>query len=143
MSIWAGRPRCSARSASDRQAKEAGQVRNAALILGLVGGLMGLVVGLIGWGYTEAVIHFGDPATLPDLETLRAAGLLAPILAIAGAGMAKARALWAGVLMLAAVAGFYLGFGVTFYTLFPMAFIAIAGLLALAAGRPDEPRRHF
>ncbi|PJE31916.1 hypothetical protein SAMN06297129_1956 [Pseudooceanicola antarcticus] len=122
-------------------------MRNAALILGLVGGLMALVVGFAAYGYTEAIRAWGEVDGLfhqvANVEAMRTAGLLSPILAIAGAGMARSRALWAGVLMLASVAGFYMGFGVTFFTLFPMAFIAIAGLLALAAGRPDEPVRHF
>ncbi|WP_010139912.1 hypothetical protein [Oceanicola sp. S124] len=122
-------------------------MRNAALILGLIGGLMALVVGFAGYGYTEAIRAYGEVDGLfrqvANVEALRTAALLSPILAIAGAGMARARALWGGVLMLGSAGVFYMGFGVTVFTLFPMAFIAIAGLLALAAGRPDEPVRHF
>ncbi|MBR9762244.1 MAG: hypothetical protein GYB53_01555 [Rhodobacteraceae bacterium] len=122
-------------------------MRNAALILGLIGGLMALVVGFAGYGYTEAIRAYGEVDGLfrqvANVEALRTAALLSPILAIAGAGMARARALWGGALMLGSAGVFYMGFGVTVFTLFPMAFIAIAGLLALAAGRPDEPVRHF
>lgn len=122
-------------------------MRNAALILGLIGGLMGLLVGFAGYGYTAAINTFGPVDGLfeqvADVETLRTAALLTPILAIAGAGMAISRALWGGLLMLASALGMYFGFGVNVFTLFPMAFIGVAGVLALAAGRPDEAKRHF
>ncbi|MBY5972779.1 hypothetical protein [Pseudooceanicola marinus] len=122
-------------------------MRNAALVLGLIGGLFGLLVGFVGYGYTEAIEVYGEVEGLfeqvTNVQAVRLAGLLSPILAIAGAGMAKVRALWGGVLLLAGALGFYLGFGVTVFTIFPIAFIGIAALLALAAGKPDEPQAHF
>lgn len=122
-------------------------MRNAALILGIIGGLMGLIVGLFSYGYTTAVENFGEVEGLfeqvTNIEAIRAASVLAPILALAGAGMAKVRALWGGVLLLASVAWMYMGFGLGFFTLFPMAFCGVAGIMALAAGRPDEPKAHF
>ncbi|MBY6156351.1 MAG: hypothetical protein VXY45_15685 [Pseudomonadota bacterium] len=122
-------------------------MRNAALILGLIGGLMGLLVGVASYGYTSAVETFGEVEGLFEqvtrLEAIRAASVIAPILALAGAGMVKVRALWGGLLLLASVAGMYLGFGLGFFTLFPMTFCAVAGIIALAAGRPDEPKAHF
>ncbi|EAQ02805.1 hypothetical protein OB2597_15525 [Pseudooceanicola batsensis HTCC2597] len=122
-------------------------MRNAALILGLIGGLMGLVVGLASYGYTEAVDRFGEVEGLfeqvANVDALRATAVLAPILALAGAGMAKVRALWGGALLLLSVAGMYVGFGLGVFTLFPMAFCGVAGLMALAAGKPDEPKAHF
>lgn len=122
-------------------------MRNAALILGLIGGLMGLVVGFFSYGYTEAISRYGEVDGLfqqvANVKAIRAASVLAPILALAGAGMAKVRALWGGVLLLASVAGMYMGFGFGFFTLFPMAFCGVAGIMALAAGKPDEPKAHF
>ncbi|MDF1853997.1 hypothetical protein [Pseudooceanicola sp.] len=122
-------------------------MRNAALILGLIGGLLGLVVGMASYGYTEAIDRFGEVEGLfeqvGNVDLIRAASFLSPLLAIAGAGMAKVRALWGGLLLIASAAGMYVGFGVNVFTLFPMGFCAVAGLMALAAGRPDEPKAHF
>jgi hypothetical protein len=122
-------------------------MRNAALILGLIGGLMGLVVGLVSYGYTEAIQRFGEVEGLfeqvANVDAIRATAVLSPILALAGAGMAKVRALWGGVLLLVSVVGMYLGMGFGFFTLWPMAFCGVAGIMALAAGQPDEPKAHF
>lgn len=122
-------------------------MRSAALLLGIIGGLMGLVVGLFSYGYTEAIQQFGEVEGLfeqvANVDAIRATAVLSPILALAGAGMAKVRALWGGVLLLISVAGMYLGMGLGFFTLWPMAFCGVAGLMALAAGRPDEPKAHF
>lgn len=122
-------------------------MRNAALILGLIGGLMGLVVGLFSYGYTAAIDHFREVDGLfqqvANVEAIRVAAVVSPILALAGAGMARANALVGGVLLLVSVAGMYMGFGYGFFTLFPMAFCGAAGLMALAAGKPDEPKSHF
>lgn len=122
-------------------------MRNAALLLGIIGGLMGLVIGLFSYGYTEAISRFGEVEGLfeqvANVDAIRATAVLSPILALAGAGMAKARALWGGALLLASVVGMYLGMGLGFFTLWPMAFCGVAGLMALAAGQPDEPKAHF
>ncbi len=122
-------------------------MRNAALILGLIGGLMGLVMGMASYGYTEAVERWGEVEGLfeqvANVELIRAVSFLSPLMAIAGAGMAKVRALWGGVLLLLSALGMYFGFGVNVFTLFPMGFCAVAGIMALAAGKPDEPKAHF
>ncbi|MBY6091378.1 MULTISPECIES: hypothetical protein [Rhodobacterales] len=122
-------------------------MRNAALILGLIGGLMGLVVGLASYGYTAFIDVFGEVDGLfyqvNDVELIRTMSVLSPMLAIAGAGMARARALWSGVLLLLSAGGMYWAFGMGFFTIFPLFFCGVAGLMALAAGKPDEERAHF
>lgn len=122
-------------------------MRNAALVLGLIGGLLAMIVGFFGYGYVQFIDWYGD---IPDLARqvedpglIRTVGFLAPILAIAGAAMARARALWGGVLLLIAAAGLYHAFGFGVFTMFPIAFCGVAGLLAIAAGKPDEERAHF
>lgn len=122
-------------------------MRNAALVLGIIGGILGMIVGFFGYGYVEFVEWFGE---VPDLaeqvenpELIRTASFLSPILAIAGGAMARARALWGGVLMLLSAAGIWYAFGFGVFTMFPIAFCGIGGLLALAAGRPDEEVSHF
>ena len=122
-------------------------MRNAALFLGVIGGLMALVVGFFSYGYTEFINEYGEIEGLAeqvDREGLvRAVSFLAPILAIAGGAMAKIRALWGGVLMLVSAGAMYYAFGFTVFTMFPIGFTALGGLLAIAAGKPDEPKAHF
>ncbi|MGR3637007.1 MAG: hypothetical protein ACU0BK_13935 [Shimia sp.] len=122
-------------------------MRNAALTLGIIAGVIGMIVGFFGWGYTEAINRFGE---IPDIaeqvnnvELVRAGALLAPLLAIAGGAMAKARALWGGVLLILSAVGMYAAFGFNVFTMFPISFAALGGILALAAGKPDEPKSHF
>ena len=122
-------------------------MRNAALTLGLIGGIIGLVVGFFAYGYvevTERVAEIGDLAgRVDDPRTWQTVALFSPILAIAGAAMARARALWGGILLLVSAAGMYHAFGFNIATMFPIAMCGLGGVLALAAGKPDEEKAHF
>lgn len=122
-------------------------MRNAALVLGIIGGLIGMLVGFFSYGYTEAIERFGEVEGMfeqvENVELIRYASFFAPLLAIAGGAMAKARALWGGVLLLISAAGMYHAFHFNVFTMFPIGFCALAGLLAIAAGKPDEPKAHF
>ncbi|QQA41623.1 hypothetical protein [Pelagovum pacificum] len=122
-------------------------MRNAALVLGLIAGLIGIVVGMIGYGYAEVTARSAEFAEVFGLldrpDFIRFASFFAPLFAIAGGAMAKARALWGGVLLIASAALFYGAFGFNVGTMFPIGFAALAGLLAIAAGKPDEPKAHF
>ena len=53
------------------------------------------------------------------------------------------RALWGGGLLLFAAALCYTAFGFNVGTMFPIGFAALGGLLAIAAGKPDEPMAQF
>ena len=77
------------------------------------------------------------------MQLVRAGALIAPLLAIAGGAMARARALWGGVLLLASAAGMYGAFGFNVFTMFPISFAGLGGILAIAAGKPDEEKAHF
>lgn len=122
-------------------------MRNAALVLGITAGLFGMIVGFFGYGYTAFIEAFGEIEGLAeqveDVGLIRAAAVLAPMLAIAGGAMARARALWGGGLLLISAAGMYHAFGFNVFTMFPVVFAATGGVLALAAGKPDEPKAHF
>lgn len=122
-------------------------MRNAALVLGIIGGLMAMLVGFFSYGYTEAVNRYGEIEGLfeqvANIEVIRAASFLSPLLAIAGGAMAKVRALWGGVLLLLSAGGMYYAFGFNVFTMFPIGFCLVGGVLALAAGKPDEPKAHF
>jgi hypothetical protein len=122
-------------------------MRNAAAALGLIGGLLALLMGIVSFGYTEALYRWGewpDLAELPEnVDAVRAMSVIAPLLAIAGAAMAKFRALWGGLALGISAAGLYWAFGIGFFSIFPVSMCALAAILALAAGRPDEPKSHF
>ncbi|WP_420397551.1 hypothetical protein [Nioella sp.] len=122
-------------------------MRNAALVLGIIGGILGMIVGFFGYGYVTFIDHFGE---VPDIarqvdnpDLIKAASIISPILALAGGAMARARALWGGIFMLLSAAGMYYAFGFGVFTMFPIALCGLGGLLALAAGRPDEEVSHF
>ncbi len=122
-------------------------MRNAAMILGIIAGLVGMIVGFFGYGFVEMVDRFGEIEGLAQQvdnpELIKTASILAPLLAITGGAMAHARALIAGVLLLISAAGMYYAFGFGVFTMFPIAFAGVAGLLGIAAGKPDEPKTHF
>ncbi|MCM2560556.1 hypothetical protein M8756_04205 [Lutimaribacter sp. EGI FJ00015] len=122
-------------------------MRNAALVLGIIGGLFAMMVGFFSYGYTEAAARYAEIEEIfgpvANREMIRIVSFAAPILAIAGGAMAKARALWGGVLMIVAAVGIYAAFGFGVFTMFPLGFCLLGGILALAAGKPDEPKAHF
>lgn len=122
-------------------------MRNAALMLGIIAGLIGMVVGLFGYGYTQVTAQHAEVGqmfgTFQNPGLVKLASFVGPLLAIAGGAMARARALWGGILMLLAAAGFYAAFGFNVATMFPIGFAGLGGILAIAAGKPDEPKAHF
>ncbi len=122
-------------------------MRNAALVLGLIGGILAMITGFFVYGYVEFIDWFGEvpdvARQVEDPGLKQATAVISPLLAIAGAAMARARALWGGILLLVATAGFYHAFGLGVFTIFPIAFCGLAGVLALAAGKPDEEKAHF
>lgn len=122
-------------------------MRNAALVLGIIAGIVGMIVGFFGWGYTAAIEQWGELDGLAEqvdnVDLVRSTSLMAPLLAIAGGAMARARALWGGALLLISAGWMYVGFGFNVFTMFPIAFAGLAGVLAIAAGKPDEEKAHF
>lgn len=122
-------------------------MRNAAMVLGLIAGLIGIIVGLFGYGYAEISERHAQVGeifgVLENPAFIRFASFIAPLLAISGGAMAKTRALWGGILMVAASLCFYAAFGFNVGTMFPIGFAGLGGFLAIAAGKPDEPKAHF
>ena len=122
-------------------------MRNAALVLGVIGGLLALLVGFFSYGYVEAVDRFGEieglASQVDNVGLIRTASFLSPLLAIAGGAMARVRALWGGILLLISTALMYFAFQFNVFTMFPLGFTGLAGVLAIAAGKPDEPKPHF
>ena len=121
-------------------------MRNAALILGIIGGLLGMMVGLFSYGYTELIDTYGEWSDVAEqvdnVSRVRAMALIAPILALAGGAMARARGLIGGGLMLASTLGMYWGFVFNVFTMFPIAMTGLGGVLAIAARQPDVEKAH-
>jgi len=121
-------------------------MRNAAGTLGLIAGLMGILVGFIGYGSVEL------SERVPELSNafgwfdnpgfVKFASFIAPLLAIAGGAMARNLALVGGVLMLASCAAFYTAFGFHLGTMFPIGFAGLGGILAIISRQPDAPQAH-
>ncbi len=116
-------------------------MRNAALVLGIIGGIVGMIVGSAVFGYTELIARWGEwqgvAEQVDHVTRSRGIGLLAPILAIGGGAMARARPNIAGAMLVVSSIGMYWGFGFNFATMFPIAMAGLAGLLALGARQPD------
>ena len=120
-------------------------MRNAALVLGIIGGIVGMIVGFFSYGYTEAV-NWAEanidnlPGFLSQVENvglIRVVSFAAPLLAIAGGAMARSRAQLGGALLLISAAGMLYAFGFGVFTMFPIGMCALGGVLALAATEPD------
>ncbi|MBP6736426.1 MAG: hypothetical protein KA139_03255 [Rhodobacteraceae bacterium] len=115
-------------------------MRNAALVLGIIGGIWAMIVGFFGYGYVSWVAEYGESGLTEQVDhplVIQVASFLAPILAIAGAAMARSQNLPAGVLLLASSAAIWVAFGFNVFTMFPIAMCGLGGILALAARQPD------
>jgi hypothetical protein len=121
-------------------------MRSAAMLLGVIGGIVGMIVGFFGYGFAElwswifgavqeleAETGFQADLGQPPEDPLvtRLVSLFSPILAIAGGAMAQTLPLLGGVLMIASAAGMFHAFGFGVFTMFPIAMCALAGLLAI------------
>jgi len=119
-------------------------MKQAAVILGIIGGILGLIVGIsvAGWiaftGWAES--EGAEFALRPEnADVLRAAGVIAPLLAISGGAMAVLRPFMAAVLLIVSAGAMYWAFGAGFFTLFPIAMCGLAGLFALGGAGTREP----
>ncbi|MEM8872528.1 MAG: hypothetical protein AAGB10_19750 [Pseudomonadota bacterium] len=119
-------------------------MKQAASVLGIIGGLLGLVIGIsyAGWIALTGVVEAEVPGLLAGPRNpglLKAVGVAAPILAIAGGAMAVLRPL-IGALCLSLAAGLMAyAFGVGFFVLFPVVMCAIAAIFALLGSATKEP----
>lgn len=120
-------------------------MRNAAGMLGMIAGLIGIFVGLFGYGMAELQTSMDDVDInlFENPGFVQFASFIAPLLCIAGGAMARSRALWGGIAMLLGAAAFFFAFGFNVATMFPIGFAGLGGVLAIAAGKPDEEKSHF
>ena len=116
-------------------------MRNAALTLGVLGGIIGMIVGFFSYGYTEFIDWFGEvpdfAEQVENVRLIRFMALFAPLLAIVGGAMSRSHARAGGIMMVLSAIGMYSGFGYGVFTMFPIAMCALGGALALVATQPD------
>ena len=115
-------------------------MKNAAMVLGIIGGVVGMIVGFFGYGFAEVGSWFSESTngltdtvlgTGENADRSRFVGLFAPILSIAGGAMSPGKPLAGAILMVVSSIGMYWGFGFGVFTMFPIAMCLTAGLLGL------------
>ncbi|MEL7347844.1 MAG: hypothetical protein AAFS07_07650 [Pseudomonadota bacterium] len=118
---------------------------NAAMVLGVIGGVVGMVVGFFGYGFGELWAWFS--AMLSDVSPEAAArvapeddpivtkliSLFAPIAGIAGGAMVHSQKILGAALLGGSAVGMFHGFGFGVFTMFPIAMCGLAALFALLA----------
>ena len=131
-------------------------MRIAAMVLGLIGGIVGMFVGFFGYGFAELWSWLASQAQSVEMQTglpvaesagdpeepwlTRALALVSPILGITGGAMATSLKWPAAAFMAASAGGMFWGFGFGVFTMFPIAMCALGSLLAALAGSGDDTR---
>lgn len=120
-------------------------MKNAAVILGIIGGILGMLTGFFAYGYVEFVGWF-DTQVEQDLfrepahaQRLKIVGIASPVLAIAGGAMANPRPAIGAALLVLSVAGMVWAFGFGVFTMFPIVMTGLAALFALLGLATKEP----
>lgn len=120
-------------------------MKNAAVVLGILGGVLGMVTGFFVYGYTEFLGWFNtqveqEVLTAPDnAERLVIVGIVAPVLALAGGAMAHPRPTIGGAMLAVSAVGMVWAYGVGVFTMFPIVLTGLAALFALLGRATREP----
>ena len=122
-------------------------MKNAAMVLGIIGGVVGMFVGFFGYGFAEIGSWFSETTngltdralgTGENAERTRFVSLFAPILGIAGGAMSPGKPTVGALLMLLSAVGMFWGFGFNVFTMFPIAMCLAAGVLGLTGALSRE-----
>lgn len=120
-------------------------MKNAAVVLGILGGVTGMVTGFFVYGYVEFLGWFD---TRVEQQVLRApenagrliiVGIASPVLALAGGAMSHPRPLIGAGLLALSGAGMTWAYGFGVFTAFPIVLTGLAGLFALLGRATREP----
>lgn len=104
-------------------------MRTGALVIGLLGGLVSVLYGLLGYGLA-GFAESGYPASAMGVKIL---SVVVPILALLGAGMVLSRPLLGGLLMGTASAVFFVLLGFNVFSLVPVVLLGCGALLGFLA----------
>lgn len=108
-------------------------MKTGALILGIIGGLVALAYGLLGYGL-GSIADAGEAGSGGVLK-LFSIGL--PVAALLGAGMVKAKPAIGSALMAISAVGFLIVLGFNFFSLIPVVLLGLAaffGFLGMQEG---------
>jgi len=120
-------------------------MKNASVVLGILGGVLGMVTGFFVYGYVEFLGWFNGEVEQDILRTpenaarLVAVGIAAPVLALAGGAMAHPRPVAGGLLLAVSAAGMAWAYGIGVFTMFPIVLTGLAALFALLGRATQEP----
>ena len=111
-------------------------MKAGALVLGIIGGLVALLYGLIGYGL-GSLADAGQTGAGMGAKLL---SLALPIAALVGAGMVKAKPVIGAALMAVAALGFVLILGFNFFSLIPTVLLGVAALLGFMGSQEDAKK---
>ena len=111
-------------------------MKTGALVLGIIGGLIALIYGLIGYGLGS----LGSVAGAEGAGLVKFISIGLPVAALIGAGMVKAKPIIGAPLMAIAAIGFVLILGFNFFSLIPVVLLGLGALLGFLGLREDAAR---
>jgi len=106
-------------------------MKTGALVLGIIGGLVALLYGLIGYGLGSLAEGAGP---------LKLLSIALPVAALSGAGMVKAKPIIGAVLMAIAAIGFVLILGFNFFSLIPVVLLGLGALFGFLGSQEDAKK---
>jgi len=104
-----------------------------ALVLGIIGGLIALIFGLVGYG----IGSMADVGEAGAGATLKILSLGLPIAALIGAGIVITKPIIGAALMGVAAVGLVLILGFNFFSLFPVVLLGLGALLGFLGSQQD------
>jgi hypothetical protein len=108
-------------------------MKTGALVLGIIGGLVALIYGLVGYGL-GSLADAGQAGAGAGVKLL-SIGL--PVAGLVGAGMVKAKPVIGAALMAIAAIGFLLILGFNFFSLIPVVLLGLGALLGFLGMQED------
>jgi len=105
-------------------------MKTGALVLGIIGGLVALLYGLLGYGL-GSLVGGAEGAGLKLLS------IALPVAALIGAGIVTAKPVIGAALMAIGAIGFVLILGFNFFTLIPVVLLGLGALLGFLGSRED------
>jgi len=112
------------------------KMKVGALVLGIIGGLVALLYGLLGYGL-GSMANAGQAGAGAGLKML---SLGLPIAALIGAGIVMAKPVIGAALMSIAVVGLVLILGFNFFSLIPLVLLGLGALLGFL-GRQEGAKK--
>lgn len=108
-------------------------MKTGALVLGIIGGLIALIYGLVGYG----IGSLGSAVGVEGSGMVKLVSIALPIAALIGAGMVKAKPLIGAALMAIGAIGFVLILGFNFFSLIPVVLLGLGALLGFLGMQED------